>query len=173
MLKKDAEQSWCQGTTLFHAVSDGKGFREVAVQCDLSALVFVQLSDHAEEFGGQPRRSKISQSPFLLTVSNRVPSCSEIYFLDKAHVNKMKLNWIFPHRLDLIVTYTLMYFKKRLQVAALEWLNQGFQPFSYHVPLQHSDRWPCTPTYSISTDEHVPLKFLKTKYFIMIIHRYI
>jgi len=47
----DAEQSWCQVTTLFHAVGDGKGFREVAVQCDLSALVFVQLSDHAEEFG--------------------------------------------------------------------------------------------------------------------------
>ena len=50
---EDAEQSWCQETTLFHAVGDGKGFREVAVQCDLSAVVFVQLSDHAEEFWGE------------------------------------------------------------------------------------------------------------------------
>ena len=42
---EDAEQSWCQETTLFHAVGDGKGFREVAVRCDLSALVFVQLKN--------------------------------------------------------------------------------------------------------------------------------
>jgi len=27
--------------------------------------------------------------------------------------------------------------------------------------------------FSISTDEHVPLKFLVTKYVIMVIHRYI
>jgi len=27
--------------------------------------------------------------------------------------------------------------------------------------------------FSISTDEHVPLKFLMAKYFIMVIHRYI
>ena len=50
--EEDAEQSWFQDTTLFHAVGDGKGFREVAVQCDVSALVFVQLTVHAEEFGG-------------------------------------------------------------------------------------------------------------------------
>jgi len=28
-------------------------------------------------------------------------------------------------------------------------------------------------SYSISTDEHVPLKFFITQYFIMIIHRYV
>jgi len=48
---------------------------------------------------------------------------------------------------------------------------RGSQPFSYHVPLQHSDRWACTPTtfqkvsicpFRISTDEDVPLKFLMT-----------
>jgi len=24
--------------------------------------------------------------------------------------------------------------------------HKGSQPFSYHVPLQHSDKWACTPT---------------------------
>ena len=47
--------------------------------------------------------------------------------------------------------------------------SRGSQPFSCHVPLQHSDRWACTPTafqqismypFRISTDEHVPINFL-------------
>ena len=53
----------------------------------------------------------------------------------------------------------------------LIYLDQGFPTFL----------WPCTPSafwnismypFSISTDEYVPLKFLMTKYFIMINHRY-
>jgi len=56
------------------------------------------------------------------------------------------------------------------------------QPLSYQVPLQHSDRWACTPSafqqismysFSISTDEHALLQNLMTKYFVIIIHRYI
>ena len=59
---------------------------------------------------------------------------------------------------------------------------KGSQPFSDHVPLQRSDRWACIPSafqkismypLSISTDEHVPLTFLMTGYFIMVNHRYI
>ena len=60
--------------------------------------------------------------------------------------------------------------------------TRGSQRFSYHVPLQHSDKWACTPTafqqirmypFRILTDEHVPLKLFMTKYFLMIFHRYI
>ena len=47
--EKDVEQSRCQNTTLFHAVDDGKGSREAAVQSNLAALVFVQLDNHTEE----------------------------------------------------------------------------------------------------------------------------
>jgi len=39
--------------------------------------------------------------------------------------------------------------------------TRGAQPFSGHVTLQHL------------ADEHVPLEFLMTKYFIMTNHRYI
>ena len=46
MPKKHAEQSRCQNTTLFHAVDDGEGSREVAVQPNLAALVYVQLDNH-------------------------------------------------------------------------------------------------------------------------------
>ena len=41
--------SCCQNTALFHAVDDGKGSREVAVQPNLAALVFVQLNNYAEK----------------------------------------------------------------------------------------------------------------------------
>jgi len=62
--------------------------------------------------------------------------------------------------------------------------DRGSQPFSYHVALQHSDKWACTPTpfhqismqaylFRILNDEYVPLKFLITKYFVVIIRRYI
>ena len=47
--EKDAGQSRCQNTTLFHTIDNGKGSREVAVQSNLAALVFVQLDNHAEE----------------------------------------------------------------------------------------------------------------------------
>ena len=47
--EKDAEQSRCQKTTLFHTVDDGEGCRGVVVQPNLAALVFVQLDNHAEE----------------------------------------------------------------------------------------------------------------------------
>ena len=47
--EKDAEQSRCQNTTLFHAVDDEEGSREVAVQPNLAALVFVQLDNYSEE----------------------------------------------------------------------------------------------------------------------------
>ena len=36
--EKDAEQSRCQTTTLFHAVDDGEGSREVAVQLKLAGV---------------------------------------------------------------------------------------------------------------------------------------
>jgi len=58
---------------------------------------------------------------------------------------------------------------------------RGSQPFSGHVHLWHSDRWACTPSafqklsmypFNISTDEHVPLKFVMTIYLIMLNHRY-
>ena len=68
--EKDAEQSRCQNTTLFHAVDDADGSREVTVQPNLAALVIVQLDNHAEKLWGQPRCSMIIHSPFLLTESN-------------------------------------------------------------------------------------------------------
>ena len=46
--EKDAEQSQCQNTTLFHTVDDGEGSSEV-VQPNLAMLVFVQLDNHAEK----------------------------------------------------------------------------------------------------------------------------
>lgn len=52
--EEDAEQSWCQDTTLFNAADYGKGFRKVAVQPDLASLVFMQLGDHTEELWGTP-----------------------------------------------------------------------------------------------------------------------
>ena len=36
-------------TQPFHAVDDGEGSREVTVQHNLAAQVFVQLDNHAEE----------------------------------------------------------------------------------------------------------------------------
>ena len=39
--EKDAEQSRCQNTTLFHAVDDRDGFTDVVVQPNLAAMVFV------------------------------------------------------------------------------------------------------------------------------------
>ena len=51
-VKKDPEQSRCQNTILFHAVDDGEGSREVTVTPNLAALVFVELDNHAEDFGG-------------------------------------------------------------------------------------------------------------------------
>ena len=45
--EKDAEQSRCQNTTLFHAVDDGEGSREFAVQPNLASLVFAELDNHA------------------------------------------------------------------------------------------------------------------------------
>ena len=50
--EKDPEQSRWQNTTLFHAVDDWEGSREVAVQPNLAALVFVQLDNHSEELWG-------------------------------------------------------------------------------------------------------------------------
>ena len=47
--EKDIEQSRCQNTTPFHAVDDWEGSREVPVQYNLAAMVFVQLDNHAEE----------------------------------------------------------------------------------------------------------------------------
>ena len=47
--EKDAEQSRCQNTAIFHAVDDSERSREVAVQPNLAALVLVQLDNHAEE----------------------------------------------------------------------------------------------------------------------------
>jgi len=35
--------------------------------------------------------------------------------------------------------------KVRLSLFATRY-GKGSQPFSDHVPLQHSDRWPCTPS---------------------------
>ena len=46
--EKDAEQSRCQNTTLFHTVDDGERSREVTVQPNLAALVFLQLDNQAE-----------------------------------------------------------------------------------------------------------------------------
>ena len=45
--EKDSEQNRSQNTTLFHAVDDVKGSREVAVQPYLVVLVFVQLDYNA------------------------------------------------------------------------------------------------------------------------------
>ena len=73
------------------------------------------------------------------------------------------------------------YLEYALHLTQMLLYTRGSQPFSYHVPLQHSDRWACTPTafqqistypFSISTDAHVPLIFPMTIHFIMIIHRY-
>ena len=47
--EKDAEQSRCQSITLFHAVDYGEESREVTVQPNLAALVFVKLDNHTEE----------------------------------------------------------------------------------------------------------------------------
>ena len=68
--EKDAEQSRCQNTTLFHAIDDREGSWEVAVQPNLTVLVFVQLDNHADEICGAPKHFMIIHSPFLLTVSN-------------------------------------------------------------------------------------------------------
>ena len=65
--EKDDEQSRCQNTTLFHAIDDGEGSREVTVQPNLAVLVFVELDNHAEEWGED---SMIIHSLFLVTVSN-------------------------------------------------------------------------------------------------------
>ena len=48
-VENDADKSRCQNTTLFHAVDDGEGSREVAVQPNLAALVFLQLDNDTEE----------------------------------------------------------------------------------------------------------------------------
>ena len=40
--EKDAEQSRCQNTTLIHAVDDWERPREVTVQPNLAAVVFIQ-----------------------------------------------------------------------------------------------------------------------------------
>ena len=50
--EKDAEQSRRQNSTLFHAVGDRGGPREVTVQPNLAALVFMQLDSHIEELWG-------------------------------------------------------------------------------------------------------------------------
>ena len=50
--EKDAEQSQCQNITLFHAVDDREGSREVTVQPILAAQVFVELDNHNEELWG-------------------------------------------------------------------------------------------------------------------------
>ena len=44
--EKDAEQSRCQNTILFHAVDDGEGSREATIQPNLVPLVFVLLDNH-------------------------------------------------------------------------------------------------------------------------------
>ncbi len=49
--EKDDKQSRCLNTTLFHAVDEEEESREVAVQPNLATLVFVQLDNHADEFG--------------------------------------------------------------------------------------------------------------------------
>lgn len=46
---EDAEFSHYQNTNPFHAFDDEKAHREVVVQPDLVALIFVQLDDRAEE----------------------------------------------------------------------------------------------------------------------------
>ena len=56
--EKDAEQSQCQNTTLFHAVDDGEASREVAIQPNLVAMVFVQLDNHAEGLWGAAKVSR-------------------------------------------------------------------------------------------------------------------
>ena len=43
--EKDVELSWCQNTTLFHAIDNGEGSREIAVQPNLAVLVFVLLDN--------------------------------------------------------------------------------------------------------------------------------
>ena len=50
--EKDAEQSRCQDTTLFHDVDNREGSRKVAVKPNLAALVFVLLDNHVEELCG-------------------------------------------------------------------------------------------------------------------------
>ena len=47
--EKDAEQSRCQNTALFHAIDDGERSREVTIQHNLAMLVFVQSDNHDEE----------------------------------------------------------------------------------------------------------------------------
>jgi len=51
----------------------------------------------------------------------------------------------------------------------LRMINVFSTPYRTGVPNLSLTMYP----FSIPTDEHVPLKFLMTKYFIMIIHRYI
>ena len=41
--EKDAEQNWCQNTTLFHAVDDGEVSREAAVQPNLGGAGLCQV----------------------------------------------------------------------------------------------------------------------------------
>ena len=79
------------------------------------------------------------------------------------------------------VRQTYSFFIHNPQTVDTLW-NKVSQAFSYHVPLQHFDKWACTPTafqqirmypFRILTDEHVPLKLHTTKYFLMIFHRHI
>ena len=62
--ERNAEQSWCQNTTLFHAIDDGERFREVAVQPNLAALVFVQLDNHTDELGRWAAQALHDHLPF-------------------------------------------------------------------------------------------------------------
>ena len=68
--EKDAEQSWCQNTTLFHTVDNGEGSKEVAVQPTWSFWSLCCWITMLRNFGGQPRHSMIIHNPFLLTMSN-------------------------------------------------------------------------------------------------------
>ena len=76
----------------------------------------------------------------------------------------------FPYFDDMMHKRTGLYLASLDSVAVT--LAQGSQSLSYHVPLQHSDRWACTPTefqqismypFRISTDDYVPLRFLMTQ----------
>jgi len=52
--------------------------------------------------------------------------------------------------------------------------EQGFPTLCFPCTLKHSDTWACTPSeFRQMNNEHVPLKSRMTKYFIMVIHRYI
>jgi len=75
-----------------------------------------------------------------------------------------------------------LFLPRNAAICEADSIEQGSQPFSYHVPLQHSDRWECTPSafqqvsmypFSLLTGVHVPLRYPMTIHFIMIIHWYI